>query len=63
MSDTPPPEPAFSGIDLAKSFMPDWAKDVSPSRIAERFGREGKDEGAGRRGDNEARRGGGSYSP
>ncbi|MEI6278632.1 MAG: hypothetical protein WCQ16_04510 [Verrucomicrobiae bacterium] len=40
MTDTPPPEPVFSGIDLAKSFLPDWAKDVAPSRIVERYGRD-----------------------
>ncbi len=42
MSDTPPPEPVFSGIDLAKSFLPDWAKqtDASQSRMVERYGRE-----------------------
>lgn len=42
MSDNPSSEPAFSGIDLAKSFLPDWAKTTDAradhSRIAEKFG-------------------------
>jgi len=43
MSEEQPPEPAFSGIDLAQSFLPDWAKagsaPASAARLAERFDR------------------------
>jgi len=63
MSDTPPPESAFSGMDLAKSFLPDWAKDASPSRIVERYARGGGEEGPRRGGDRETRRGGGDRHP
>lgn len=53
MNDTTSPEPAFSGIDLAKSFLPDWAKapdaPADHSRIAEKFGN--REEERPRRGD------------
>lgn len=42
MTDTPPPDSGFSGIDLAKCFLPDWAKaaDATPAKTIERFGRD-----------------------
>jgi len=64
MSDTPTPEPGFSGIDLAKSFLPDWAKPEAAGhqRIAERFGREGRDDEKRSWGDKAPRRTGGGHS-
>jgi len=59
MSDTPPPEPAFAGIDLTKIFLPEWAKPEAAGhqQIAERYGRE--DSAPRGRGDTRGRPSGG----
>ena len=68
MSETPSSEPEFSGIDLANSFLPAWAKPAdpsgkSPSSLVERFGDRQddpqKDRRADRRGNRQDSRPGG----
>lgn len=59
MSEAPSPEPGFSGIDLARSFLPDWAKPTdSPTRnapLVERFGERSEDSRPARRGGGDRR--------
>lgn len=60
MSESPSPEPAFSGIDLANSFLPAWAKPADASKrkdpLVERFGERSDDHRADARGEHRGRR-------
>ncbi len=61
MSDASSPESDFSGIDLARSFLPDWAKPTGPSSkhhspLVEQYGNRSEDPRSGGRGERRDRK-------